>query len=55
MNKIYAKEVSVLVEQLRAVRRQIRLLRKIDIEQDAKELLSRAMELTEEEFKLFRS
>ena len=54
MNKIYEKEVLLLIEQLRTARRQISLLRRVEIDAEIKEALIKAMEVTAEEFDLFK-
>ena len=54
MNKIYEKEVLLLIEQLRTTRRQISLLRRVEIDAEIKEALIKAMEVTAEEFDLFK-
>lgn len=54
MNKIYEKEVLLLIEQLRTARRQISLLRRVEIDAETKEALIKAMEVTAEEFDLFK-
>lgn len=54
MNKIYEKEVLLLIEQLRTARRQISLLRRVEIDAEIKGALIKAMEVTAEEFDLFK-
>ena len=53
-DKIYEKEVLLLIEQLRTARRQISLLRRVEIDAEIKEALIKAMEVTAEEFDLFK-
>ena len=54
MNKIYEKEVLILIAQLRTARRQISLLRRVEIDAETKEALIKAMEVTTEEFEVFK-
>mgnify|MGYP006926102080 CR=1 FL=1 len=54
MNRIYEKEVLVLIEQLRTARRQIRLLRRIALDEQTRTALIKALDITAEEFELFK-
>lgn len=54
MNKIYEKEVLILIDQLRTARRQISLLRRVELDASVKEALIKAMDVTAEEFELFK-
>ena len=54
MNKIYEKEVLVLIEQLRTARRQIRLLRRISLDEQTRTAVIKALDITAEEFELFK-